>query len=292
VLACVAFFTAYLISGGDDKYLDVWRRQADRIDAQAKMVNGKLSTPRMYGDQGWYSYHPGRYEVGALEIYYLSMKPSDRKRAPDNPWYDFLDGKNPSYPVTALRRGLSRIRRQMEIVRADTTSPDMRLADSALDSEPASTTALIELMEGGIRMARPTWAPGTPAIGGAPLHARLRYFDPERRRAGIPRDVAALIESMSADGLTVTLVNVSPGDYRSVIVQGGAYGEHQILSVSDGKTTRAVNAAVFPVRLAPGAGARLTVKMKRFANAPTWNFPWVDTIPWLGDPPAGASERG
>lgn len=148
VLACVAFFTAYLISGGDDKYLAVWRRQADRINAQAKTIDGKLSTPRMFGDQGWYSYHPGKYEVGALEIYYLSMKPEDRKRAPDNPWYDFLDGKNPAFPVTALRRDLARIRRQMEIVRADTTSPDMRLADSALDSEPASTTSLIELMEG------------------------------------------------------------------------------------------------------------------------------------------------
>jgi hypothetical protein len=285
VLACVAFFTAYLISGGDDKYLEVWRKQADRIDAQAKTVSGKLSTPRMFGDQGWYSFHPGKYEVGALEIYYLSMKPSDRKRAPDNPWYDFLDGNNAAYPVTALRRDLARIRRQMDIVRSDTTSPDMRLADSALDSEPASTTTLIELMEGGIRMARPTWAPGTPAIGGAPLHARLRYFDPERRRAGIPRDVAALIEGMTADGLTVTFVNVSPSAWRSMIVQGGAYGEHRILSVSDGKTTHAVNAAYFPVRLAPGAGARLTIKMKRFANAPTWDFPWVDTIADLGDPP-------
>ena len=285
VLACVAFFTAYLISGGDDKYLAVWRRQADRINAQAKTIDGKLSTPRMFGDQGWYSFHPGKYEVGALEIYYLSMKPEDRKRAPDNPWYDFLDGKNPAFPVTALRRDLARIRRQMEIVRADTTSPDMRLADSALDSEPASTTALIELMEGGIRMARPTWAPGTPSIGGAPLHARLRYFDAERRRPGIPRDVAALIEGMTADGLTVILVNVSPSDYRSMIVQGGAYGEHQIVSVSDGKTTQPVNAAWFPVRLAPGAGARLTIKMKRFANAPTWDLPWVDTVPFSGDAP-------
>ncbi len=214
--------TAYLISGGDDKYLDVWRKQADRINAQAKTVDGKLSTPRMFGDQGWYSFHPGKYEPGALEIYYLSMKPADRARAPANPWYDFLDGKNPSFPVTALRRDIARIRKQMEIVRADTTSPDMRLADSALDSEPASTTSLIELMEGGIRMARPTWAPGTPAIGGAPLHARLRYFDAERRRPGIPRDVAALIEGMTADSLTVTFVNVSPSDYRSMIVQGGA----------------------------------------------------------------------
>ena len=291
VLACVAFFTAYLISGGDDKYLDVWRRQTDRINAQSKLVDGKMSAPRMFGDQGWYSFRPGKYEVGALEIYYLSMKASDKARAPANPWYSYLDGKNPSFPVTALRRDLSRIRRQMEIVRADTTSADMRLADSALDSEPASTTALIELMEGGIRMARPVWAPGTPAIGGAPLHCRLRYFDTERRRPGIPRDVAALIDSMTADSLTVTFVNVSPTDFRSMIVQGGAYAEHQIVSVSDGKTTQTVNAPYFPVRLAPGSGAKLTIRMKRFANAPTWDLPWKDTVPFLGDA-APTKEKG
>jgi hypothetical protein len=76
-----------------------------------------------------------------------------------------------------------------------------------------------------------------------------------------------------------------------MIVQGGAYGEHQIVSVSDGKTTQAVDAAWFPVRLAPGAGAKLTIKMKRFANAPTWDLPWVNMVPFIGDaPPTG--EKG
>ena len=58
----IAFMNAYLISGGDDKYLDVWRKQADRINEQRKMVNGVASTPRMYGEQGWYSYCEGRLQ--------------------------------------------------------------------------------------------------------------------------------------------------------------------------------------------------------------------------------------
>jgi hypothetical protein len=98
--------------------------------------------------------------------------------------------------------------------------------------------------------------------------------------------VAALVDGWSDDSLSVTLVNLSPSEARSLIVQGGAYAEHQILSVSDGKAEMAVNAANFPVRLAPGAGARLTIRMKRFANDPTLSFPWESTVADLGNPPA------
>jgi hypothetical protein len=97
--------------------------------------------------------------------------------------------------------------------------------------------------------------------------------------------VAALVDSWGPDSLTLTLVNVSPSTAHSVIVQGGAYGEHQIVSVSDGKAMMDVNAANFPVRLAPGAGAKLTIRMKRFANDPTLSFPWESTVADLGNPP-------
>jgi hypothetical protein len=70
-----------------------------------------------------------------------------------------------------------------------------------------------------------------------------------------------------------------------VIVQGGAYGEHQIASVTDGKVTTPVDAMSFPVRLAPGCGAQLTLKMKRFANDPTLSMPWEATVADLGNPP-------
>jgi hypothetical protein len=279
------FFNAYLLSKGDDKYLDVWRKTADKFDAAAKMVDGKLSTPTMYGDQGFYSFKPGKYRFNFLEIYALSMKPSDRARAEDTEWYDYLEGKNPGYPVKALRAALARIRHQMEIVDDDNTSADMRLADSALDYNPASVTALTQLIEGGLYLQHPGWARTSPNQGGSLLFSRLRYFDPARRRAGLPQDVAALVDSWGPDGLTVTLINVSPSMARSVIVQGGAYGEHQIESVSDGQTVTPVGAATFPVRLAAGCGARLTLKMKRFANDPTLSMPWESTVADLGNPP-------
>ena len=281
---CVGgFYNAYLLSGGNDKYLDVWRKTADKFDAAAKTIDGKLSTPTMYGDQGFYSFKPGKYNKNFLEIYALSMKPSDRARCEETGWYHFLEGKNPDYPVKALRAGLTHMRKHMEEVAADTTSPDMRLADSALEFNPASIMALTQLIEGGLYLQHGSWARSSMSQGGTLLFARLRHFDPERRRAGLPPDVAVLVDSWSDDGLTATIVNISPSQARSMIVQGGAYGEHQIVSVSDGKTTTSVNARHFPVRLAPGAGARLTIRMKRFANDPTLALPWEATAADLGN---------
>ncbi len=290
---CVGgFYNAYLLSRGDDKYLDVWRKTADKIDAAAKTVDGKMSTPTMYGDQGFYSFKPGKYNKNFLEIYALSMKPSDRARCEETDWYHFLEGKNPDYPVKALRAAMVRMRKHMEEVDNDNTSPDMRLADSALEYNPASIMALTQLIEGGLYLQHGSWARSSMSQGGTLLFARLRYFDPDRRRAGLPPDVAVLVDSWADDGLTATIVNISPSQPRSVIVQGGAYGEHQIVSVSDGKTTTEVNAPHFPLRLEPGSGARLNIRMKRFANDPTLAFPWDGTVADLGDPPAtSASTR-
>jgi hypothetical protein len=41
----------------------------------------------------------------------------------------------------------------------------------------------------------------------------------------------------------------------------------------NGRTTP-INARDFTVQLAPGAGAKLTLAMKRYANQPTAKFPW------------------
>jgi len=269
----IAFMSAFLLTG-DDKYLDVWRKMADRINAQHKVINGVVSTPRMFGDQGWHGYVPGLYEHSALDIYFLSMKASDRSRAPSHPWISFLEGKNPDYPATALRGALALIRKRGEELRNDRTTPDTRLADSVMEQNPAAVNELIQLMLGGLHIGARPWAKSSPTSGGAPLHCRLRYFDPIERRAGIPEDMAALVSAMTHDSVTVILVNLNPTELRLAVVQAGAYGEHQVVSVSDGGKTQPVDAPHFKVRLAPGAGATLTIRMKRFANQPTLDYPW------------------
>jgi hypothetical protein len=274
--AAAAFMTAYLLSGGDDSWLDVWRKQADVINAQKKVIDGKVSTPRMYGDKGWYGYVPGTYDLSAADIYLMTMKPSDRARASDEPWLLYLEGKNANYPVEALRADLAAARANIEKIRKDTTTPDTRLADTVMYQNPVKVTALIQLMQGGIHMGMPGWSRTSPSIGGAPLHARLRYFDPVKRRPGIPQDVAALVERMSDEETTVTLINLNQNDGKLVTIQGGAYGEHQILSISEGDRNQAVDARTVDVRLAPDAGGRLTLRMKRYANEPTLDLPWAD----------------
>ena len=67
---------------------------------------------------------------------------------------------------------------------------------------------------------------------GGLLMARLRYFDPQRRRPGLPLDVAALVESLADERAVLHLVNLHPTDEREVLVQAGAFGEHSFTRVA------------------------------------------------------------
>jgi hypothetical protein len=254
-------------------FIQLWRRQNARINGAARQVGGVLSTPTMFGAEGWYGWKPGPYRTNGFEIWYATQSPADREAAGDHPWIAFLEGRNPAYPEKALEAGLERIAQRIAAREADRTTPDTRLADWPLDINPASATALIQLMTGGLHIARPTWSPTSPPQGGVPLHCRLRYFDLERRRAGIPEDVAALVHSLGDRSTEVTLVNLGR-TARTVTVQGGAYGEHRIDSVTAGETGRRIGRRSFSVRLEPGCGARLTLAMTRYANRPSLAFPW------------------
>jgi len=262
-LGHTGFTNAYLLSG-DDKYLDVWRQQIKAINAQSKVIDGKKMTPRMYGDNGWYNFTPGRYTSGGLETWYHSMKDSDRSLFPGNSWVAFLDGKNPNYPASALRGDLERIRSRVAGSRADTTTPDTRLADDPMKFNPASVGSLIQLMLGGIH----------PGHRGQVLHARVRYFDPVARRAGVPRGVAALVEALDDTSVTLSLVNTDQLNPRTVVIQAGGYAEHQFTGVKQGTLDKPLDADTLSVHLAPGAGGRLRLAMKRYTNRPSMRFPW------------------
>jgi len=77
-----------------------------------------------------------------------------------------------------------------------------------------------------------------PGVDGGLLNARLRYFDPERRRRGTAGRGRIGLEM--TDTRTVGHpVNLNKTQPRTVIVQGGAYGEHQLESVTIAdKTTK------------------------------------------------------
>jgi hypothetical protein len=257
-------FANALLLTGDQRYVDVWRGVIDKVNENARVVDGVKMYPQMYGDEGWYHYTLTPFNAGVLQLYYWSMRDEDRARVPGNRWVAYLNGEDPDYPVDALQAGLNQVRLRVAGMCQDTTTPDTRLSDDMNRLNPAVTDPLIELMLGGLPTGRV----------GYPLHCRLRYFDPARARAGLPEDVAALVSGMTAGQVTVTLVNLSPVHERAVVVQGGAYGEHQLMSVTVGGQTIPADRSALAVRLAPGCGACLQIDMQRYANPPTLAFPW------------------
>jgi hypothetical protein len=257
-----AFANAFLLTG-DQRYVDVWRNTLDAFSSNQREIDGTTMYPHMFGDEGWYDFTPDPLSDGALEIYYWSMDEADRRRVPQNDWLEFLEGGDPDFPEKLLREELANIRQRVERIDADESTADTTMSDDMNRLNPGEVGTLERLMLGGL----PT------AHAGFPLHCRFRYFDPSLRRAGLPEDVAALVDGMSADETTLTLVNVNPVNPRSLVVQGGAYGEHQIVSVAQDGQVRQVDSRSFAVDLAPGAGAQVTIKMERFTNEPTLDFP-------------------
>ncbi len=261
--ALVGFNNA-LLASGDQKYVDAWRTMITAVNSHTRDVDGRKQYPTMYGAEGWYGWRDAPWNVGALEVWYWSQRSEDRARIGRNDWMAYLDGHNTGYPEQALERDLKSIQQRLSAMRRDTTPPQKRLADNMLDYNPAATESLVQLM----------WGALLPGREGGLLNARLRYFDPDRRRAGLPEDVGALVSELSDARTVVTLVNLSPSERRTVIVQGGGYGEHQLVAVTSGAKTTRIDGPLLTVQLAAGSGASLALEMKRYVNAPTVKHPW------------------
>ncbi|MDP6666637.1 MAG: hypothetical protein QF357_04475 [Dehalococcoidia bacterium] len=259
----IAGFGNALLITGDRSYIDVWRRMLDAVNGNSKTIDGRTQYPHMYGDDGWYGYDPEPFNQGALDTYFWSMDEADRKYLPASGYMNFIDGVDADFPVAAMEREFESIRLKMKAVDEDTSSPDTRLSDNTLPWNTANTTCLTQLMMGAL----------TPRYG-EPLHARVRYFDPAARRAGVPEDVAALVEGMTDSTTTLSLVNLSPVVSKRVIVQAGAYGEHQVAGVDIEGERYVVDGSFFTVELGPGAGSRLVIHQDRYTNQPTLAHPW------------------
>lgn len=269
----ITAFMGALLMSGDMAYIDLWRRQTARINDAARTIDGTLSAPTMHDAQGWYGWKPGPYRTNGFEIWYMSQRADDRAAAGDDPWIAFLEGRNGDYPVQALTADLARVAQRVTAREQDDTTPQTRLADWPIGINPASVKSLVQLMTGGLHIARPPWSKTSPPQGGVPLHCRLRYFDPVARRAGVPADVGALVHRLADRETEVTLVNLGR-QARTVTIQGGAYAEHRIDGVMVDGRNMAVGGRDITLRLEPGCGARLVLAMTRYANRPTLAFPW------------------
>lgn len=252
---------AYLITRDSD-YLELPRRQQDRIFEMGEkrdIRNEHMSlqehwygqftamgertetflVPYRYGDAGWFDWQPMTPTFPSA-LWNLSMANEDWERIEnlrqqeaydwrdvvsfhnkedachDQPWLRFLAGDNPEFPERMLQASYKEMSRRIALIGAEQsvgTHHNIHLWQSV---NPVSSEALIQQTLGGPQ----------PIYNGGLLHVRLRYYDVHARRAGLPPDVAALVEKLEAKRTIVRLLNLNPVEDRSLVVQAGAFGEH------------------------------------------------------------------
>jgi hypothetical protein len=277
-----------LLLTGDRSFLAFPRSQQDLIRGLGQLRGGRMLFPNRYKESGWYDHRsfPPKYPT---HLWNLSQDAEDWQRLmtlPDSegwaevenskskwdgdhegPWLRFLAGELPDYPQKILQVNLEQSRRRMHLIATDKSDPKARDVEHWLARNPVVLEGLVQLMLG---------SPNVLFHGGL-LHARLRYFDPARRRAGLPEDVAALVDGIEQyrGAIRVTLVNLDQGAPREVLIQAGTFGEHRFERASiAGRPPIPLGHKHVTVRLAPGAGVRVELEMARHVGTPSYAFPW------------------
>ena len=235
-----------LLLTGDFGYLELLRSQIRvLLDNAVTRDDGQLVVPTRYGPDGWEAYKPMRMKDLA-HLYHASMDPQDYEmiamvRAGDveRDWnhvmfeaeknngnteygrFQYYDGKNPDWPQKILDAEYEGALGLFEATRNDTRDVETIIADNQQPPQVVLTKGLTQVMLG---------APQAVYTGGL-LRATVRYFDPDRARPGVPEDVAALVDKLGSDVVGVQLVNLNRTETRNVIIQAGAFGEHQFTRV-------------------------------------------------------------
>lgn len=296
----VASECAYLLSG-DPRYLDLLRSQIDVLLGQEKLSSeGELQVPYKYGPDGWTDYRPmmvrdlshlwhasmSREDWERIErvkngsTYNWSITPSEGNRTAggtEAARLMYYAGENPDWPVDILMAEYREVKRRIEFIRSDPRDIASITADELYYHQPVLTKGLQQVTMG---------APQTLYNGGL-LPARVRYFDTDMARPGLPDDVAALVEVLEADRTVVTLVNLSSLTARRLIVQAGAFAQHEFTEVTyreqvkddSGKVTFheksiPVNNRYLALELPPARSIKLDMGTARFVHDPTYAFPW------------------
>ncbi len=298
----VAGLNATLLTG-DVKHLNLLRSQLDKLWSLGKQDGDYWKVPNRHYDAGWRDFrHP--HPMFGIYAWNLSMAEEDAERAERGwaheifdkitdsysaygrktagghmgfngntaQWFKFMRGSYPDYPETILKTNLEMASRQIEQFRTDEFDPatmdhyrESMTIHQWQQLTPVMVEALTQLTLGG---------PMHVYHGGLQL-ARLRYYDADGQRPGLPEGVAALVDGLADDSVSVTLVNTDLFATRRVVVQAGTFAEHEFSSISiDGIAAQPVAGRWLEIDLAPGAGASLKLGMKRFAQAPSYDTPW------------------
>jgi hypothetical protein len=295
----VAGSNAALLTNGDFSHLDLVRSQMDMLWELRQEIDGQWKTPNRHFDAGWRDFRV-QNAIHPILLWNLTQSAEDAQRVergwvrenetistqgyiegsarPQHTaaWYHYIKGRNSEYPVQILKNNLEAIDFQIERFRSEAWNPytmdHYREAMSIHDwqiIQPAILEALTHLTLGGPMVS----------YHGGHLHVAVRYFDVAQKRPGLPEDVSALVEKISATSVELVLMNTSIDSSRALIIQGGAFGEHQIMQAQDKKSgvVSKVNGKYLQVDLEPGSEISLELTVDRFANLPSYQTPFIPT---------------
>jgi hypothetical protein len=249
--------------------------------------------PARHGDTGWFDYRPPE-PLYYIHLYYLTQSQQDLARLdeifpdragfsdmppgfgrgkagvfPPKPWLAFVEGRDPDYPERIIEATANTVNLCLDSLDADDSDPEERHCYHFQPMNPVRPEGLVQM------------AMGTPAAvyNGGLLQVHVFYFDPARRRPGLPEHVAALVDEVSGDHARVTLVNTDPVAAHPVLLQSGAFGEHEFTHATveggDGSRTE-IHGKHLRVDLGPGAQVRLVLGLRRFAHTPAYAMPTFD----------------
>ncbi|MDF2649738.1 MAG: hypothetical protein K0Q73_5543 [Paenibacillus sp.] len=305
----IAGSNAVLLTG-DYSHLDLARSQLDLLWSLGKLDGDQYVVPNRHYDDGWRDYripHP----MYAIYLWNITMDEADAERAVRgwssehfdqiNPrhrsygqrtngghmgyngntaqWFRYIRGNDPSYPVDILRTNYALVQAQLEKIRSEEFAPEktaLSQASMTIHQWQELTPVMIE------GLAQLTMGAPMHVYHGGLQHARVRYYDALAKRPGLPESVAALVENLTADSVTLQLVNTSLFTEREVIIQAGTFGEHEFIwaekLTEEGTAceTVQVQGKWLLVKMAVGTGVRLRLGMNRYVNQPTYETPWSE----------------
>ncbi|MDA9764507.1 hypothetical protein N9C83_04010 [Opitutales bacterium] len=268
-----------------------------------KIRRGTSLVPWRHDHRGWYHYREENPEL-YLHLWYTSQSEEDwqhierlaeaqkkskgRITDSDLEWAYFVKGLNPGYAERAFKNDLETIARKVEAIQGEQGYSETWVDNKWINMNPMVTRNLNRFSIGGIPID----------TRGEMLHSQLRYFDGESKRSGLPKDVATLVTRIEPDWIEVEIVNLNQIESRSLIVQGGTYGEHRIQSVdytkanekqspvenpspresfndqADTKGSKEIDGIAFTVNLEPATASTLRIYLDRYSNKPSYAFPW------------------
>ncbi|MBT3375074.1 MAG: hypothetical protein HN742_41125 [Lentisphaerae bacterium] len=222
------------------------------------------------------------------------------KGGQDSAYLHYLAGGYPDYPMDALRHSMSQVHDQTDALRAELDeapgrigyAPDsdqewadlrtitcelrekygLRWTEATVHSyyqtfllyrNPVTTEALVHLTMGGVM---PTYNGGVPSVA-------VRHFDAEKKRPGLPADVAALVTRLEWDRIELSVCNLHPNQSRRLIIQAGAYGEHRFATLRLEGESHTINGKWFELRIEPGCRADMAIGLERYRNTPSLEEP-------------------